>query len=123
LWLAERHIRVDLASGVEKKLDTRHSIFVGNLPFDVEDEDLWSAFGPCGTVQRVRVVRDAKSNMGKGFAYVQARASNPSFPPFCTHAHAYMRVRTRTPRCVRASWADGLQLVLPLFCSLLIQSS
>ena len=108
--MAERHIRVDLASGAEKKLDTRHSIFVGNLPFDVEDEDLWTAFAPCGTMQRVRVVRDPKTNMGKGFAYVQVQAE--SMPSRCRPTRAAHAGRRRTPFCTCMHWRAQLRAQL-----------
>ena len=39
-------------------------------PSDVE-EGLWRQFSCAGTVESVRVVRDAKTRVGKGFAYVQ----------------------------------------------------
>ena len=46
-------------------------MFVGNLPFDVQDEDLYTHFTRCGEIEFVRVVRDKKTNIGKGFGYVQ----------------------------------------------------
>ena len=46
-------------------------MFVGNLPFDVQDEDLYSHFSRCGEIEFVRIVRDKKTNIGKGFGYVQ----------------------------------------------------
>jgi nucleolar protein 12 len=87
----DRHLRVD---GVAHpaKTDHRRCVFVGNLgfvddesmmdqggendrkrskiPSDVE-EGLWRQFGKAGTVESVRVVRDEKTRVGKGFAYVQ----------------------------------------------------
>ncbi|KAK7281873.1 hypothetical protein RIF29_10213 [Crotalaria pallida] len=56
---------------------TREMFFVGNLPFDVKDEELYQLF--CGksnlesnveAVKVVRVVRDPHLNVGKGIAYV-----------------------------------------------------
>jgi nucleolar protein 12 len=87
----DRHLRVD---GVAHpaKTDHRRCVFVGNLgfvddesmmdqggenerkrskiPSDVE-EGLWRQFSKAGTVESVRVVRDEKTRVGKGFAYVQ----------------------------------------------------
>lgn len=87
----DRHLRVD---GVAHpaKTDHRRCVFVGNLgfvddeslmdqggedqrkrskiPSDVE-EGLWRQFGKAGKVESVRVVRDEKTRVGKGFAYVQ----------------------------------------------------
>jgi nucleolar protein 12 len=87
----DRHLRVD---GVAHpaKTDHRRCVFVGNLgfvddesmldqggenerkrskiPSDIE-EGLWRQFSKAGTVESVRVVRDEKTRVGKGFAYVQ----------------------------------------------------
>lgn len=87
----DRHLRVD---GVAHPAKTDHQrcVFVGNLgfvddesmmdqggenerkrskiPSDVE-EGLWRQFSKAGTVESVRVVRDEKTRVGKGFAYVQ----------------------------------------------------
>ena len=89
-----RHIRVDSVAH-PSPTDHRRCVFVGNLgfvddetvlntngdgettkkkrtkvPSDVE-EGLWRTFGTQGKVENVRVVRDPKTRVGKGFAYVQ----------------------------------------------------
>jgi nucleolar protein 12 len=89
--ILDRHLRVD---GVAHpaKTDHRRCVFVGNLgfvddesmldqggenerkrskvPSDIE-EGLWRQFSKAGVVESVRVVRDEKTRVGKGFAYVQ----------------------------------------------------
>lgn len=65
-----RHIRVDSVAHPAKQ-DHRRCIFVGNLDFESQEESLWKHFLAVGKVEYVRVVRDAKTNVGKGFAYVQ----------------------------------------------------
>ncbi|KAI2477960.1 Nucleolar protein 12 [Pyrenophora tritici-repentis] len=89
--LLNRHLHVDSVVH-PTKVDHRRCVFVGNLPFvddesqtptvegdkpkskkpasDIE-EGLWVQFAKCGKVESVRVVRDAKTRVGKGFAYVQ----------------------------------------------------
>ena len=69
---ADRHLRVDLASEGEgsTKTNTKKSIFIGNLPMDLEEEPVWQLFGKCGTVSNVRLIRDKVTNMGKGIGYV-----------------------------------------------------
>ncbi|KAK7426150.1 Nucleolar protein 12 [Neonectria magnoliae] len=89
-----RHIRVDSVAH-PSPTDHRRCVFVGNLgfvddetvinrnaegettekkrnkvPSDIE-EGLWRTFGKVGKVENVRVVRDPKTRVGKGFAYVQ----------------------------------------------------
>jgi nucleolar protein 12 len=77
------HIRVDRACPPRKKLkgqdaahlyDTKRTVFLGNLPFDVKDEEVYQLFtGKSNTesnVEAVRVIRDPHLNIGKGIAYV-----------------------------------------------------
>jgi nucleolar protein 12 len=98
--ILDRHLRVD---GVAHptKTDHRRCVFVGNLgfvddesmidqggendrqrskiPCDVE-EGLWRQFSKAGTVESVRVVRDEKTRVGKGFGYVQFQVSLRNLP-------------------------------------------
>lgn len=69
---ADRHLRVDLACEGEgsTKTNTKKSIFIGNLPMDLEEEPVWQLFGKCGAVTNVRLIRDKVTNMGKGIGYV-----------------------------------------------------
>jgi nucleolar protein 12 len=103
----DRHLRVDSVAH-PAPVDHRRCVFVGNLgfvddetvyntkvteegkevtekrkrtktPMDVE-EGLWQVFGKeGGKVESVRVVRDAATRVGKGFAYVQFYVSPPPF--------------------------------------------
>ena len=45
------------------------------VPSDIE-EGLWRTFSKVGKVENVRVVRDPKTRVGKGFAYVQFYVSS-----------------------------------------------
>lgn len=65
-----RHLRVDSVSHPAPH-DKQRSIFVGNLNFEEDEESLWNHFKTCGEIEYVRIIRDSKTNMGKGFAYVQ----------------------------------------------------
>jgi nucleolar protein 12 len=93
-----RHLRVDSLAH-PAKTDHRRCVFVGNLGF-VDDESniqasekegekkkknkppgdaeegLWVHFSKAGKVESVRVVRDSKTRVGKGFAYVQFEDEN-----------------------------------------------
>ncbi|XP_075041074.1 RNA-binding protein 34 [Mixophyes fleayi] len=69
------HIRVDLASKGSSH-DKKKSVFVGNLPYDIEDEALREHFSECGTVEGVRIIRDHHSGIGKGFGYVLFQGSD-----------------------------------------------
>ncbi len=47
------------------------SIYVGNLSYDVSQEDLKSAFGEYGTVSRVQLPTDRETGRVRGFAFVE----------------------------------------------------
>lgn len=66
----QRHLRVDSVAHPAVH-ENKRSVFVGNLDFEEDDESLWTHFKDCGEIEYVRLVRDAKTNMGKGFAYIQ----------------------------------------------------
>ena len=66
-----KHLRVDRAFIDEKTFDRKRSIFLGNLPFDLEDESLWQHFEGCGSIESVRIIRDSKTQHGKGIGYIQ----------------------------------------------------
>ncbi len=55
---------------IEKKWGDRMNIYVGNLSFDVTEEDLRQAFDPFGQISSVRVITDRNTGRSKGFAYL-----------------------------------------------------
>lgn len=68
------HLRVDSVAHPLPQ-DNKKCVFVGNMDFEESEESLWRHFGTCGKVENVRIVRDTKTNMGKGFGYVQFKDS------------------------------------------------
>ncbi|XP_054265221.1 RNA-binding protein 34-like [Macrosteles quadrilineatus] len=69
------HLRVTLAED-SGKTEGKKSVFIGNLAFKAQDDDLWSAFEDCGCIESVRVVRDIKTGIGKGFGYVNFKSED-----------------------------------------------
>ena len=53
----EKHIRVDVADQTKKKEHPELSVFVGNLPFNVSDEQVYGFFSEFGDLEYVRIVR------------------------------------------------------------------
>lgn len=47
------------------------SIYVGNLSYDVTEEDLTSAFSEYGTVKRVQLPTDRETGRKRGFGFVE----------------------------------------------------
>lgn len=70
------HLRVDHVTNPAPK-DNKRTVFVGNLDFDENEETLWKYFNEHtdNDTESVRIVRDAKTNIGKGFAYVMFKDS------------------------------------------------
>lgn len=68
------HIRVDRAQRPKARKETltsrKKSVFVGNLRFDLRDDELINHFKKVGPVNYVRIVRDSGTGLGKGFGFV-----------------------------------------------------
>ena len=47
------------------------NIFVGNLSYQVSEDELESAFSAYGAVERVSIVRDRDTGQSRGFAFVE----------------------------------------------------
>jgi len=62
-------IRVDLAAA-SRSHDNKRAVFLGNLDFKVQEDEVRALFAKCGEVESVRLVRDASTGIGKGFGYV-----------------------------------------------------
>lgn len=46
-------------------------LYVGNLPYDTNDQDLGALFASAGTVDSVNVMRDMATGRARGFAFVE----------------------------------------------------
>jgi cold-inducible RNA-binding protein len=46
-------------------------LYVGNLPYETNDQDLQELFATAGTVETVNVMRDASTGRARGFAFVE----------------------------------------------------
>ena len=47
------------------------NIYIGNLSFDVTEEDLRQAFDPFGQISSVRIITDRDTGRSKGFGFVE----------------------------------------------------
>jgi len=64
----EHRIRVDMAEN--KGFEKDKTVFVGNLAFNVQENDVYSAFKKCGDIEGIRLVRCQNTGVGKGIGYV-----------------------------------------------------
>ncbi|KAI9846486.1 MAG: Nucleolar protein 12 [Sclerophora amabilis] len=139
----DRHIRVDSVAH-PAKVDNRRCVFVGNVGFvddeslmDVDregqekkrkkhngdaEEGLWRQFGKVGRVESVRVIRDPKTRVGKGIAYVQFSDANAveaallynekSFPPLLPRKLRVTRAKN-IKKTASSSKRDSTGFTLP----------
>ena len=89
--LLDRHITVDTLSKKQhrNKNEGNRTLFIGNLPFDTDEEELRSFFethikqqksynasdSTETVVESVRIIRSKDTRVGKGFAYVVLKVS------------------------------------------------
>jgi RNA recognition motif-containing protein len=62
---------VALAPAFEHKKDNMKNIYVGNLDFNVGEDDLRQAFAAYGQVDKVTIVTDRDTGQSRGFAFVE----------------------------------------------------
>jgi RNA recognition motif-containing protein len=46
-------------------------LYVGNLPYEVTEDDLQGLFGEVGAVASINVMRDRETGRARGFAFVE----------------------------------------------------
>ncbi|SPR00053.1 RING-type domain-containing protein [Plasmodiophora brassicae] len=93
-------IRVDRVGSYSLQHDDKRCVFVGNLPFDIAEDELFDLFSVCGPIEFVRCIRDRASNVGKGFAFVQMKVAKDVKPALAFHETTF---RNRALRVFRAS--------------------
>lgn len=104
-----RHIRVDkITKGKEDRSQhCQRSVFVGNLPFTADEEELRQLFSECGEVESVRVIRDTKTGIGKGFGFVTF--SDKTGVMFATKQNKKIELNERKLRVFRAKDEEALK--------------
>jgi len=51
-------------------------LYIGNLPYSVNQQTLRDTFSKCGTVESVNVITNRDTGQSKGFAFVEMSSSN-----------------------------------------------
>src|SRR5690349_21742675 len=57
--------------GVKESISMRAKLFVGNLSWNINDEQLEELFRPYGDVESARVITDRDSGRSRGFGFVE----------------------------------------------------
>ncbi|UXI17553.1 hypothetical protein NH340_JMT03496 [Sarcoptes scabiei] len=68
-------IQVDTIEN-DRTYDHSKSLFLGNLSFKANEEELREFFNDCGPIQSIRIVRDSQTGIGKGFGYVNFKSND-----------------------------------------------
>ncbi|CAH2246069.1 RNA-binding 34 [Pelobates cultripes] len=95
-------IRVDLASA-NKSHDNKKSAFVGNLPYEIQEDSVREHFAECGKVEAVRLIRDKTSGLGKGFGYVLFDCKDAVQLAMKLNNSELMGRKLRVKRCITES--------------------
>ncbi|KAF8568448.1 hypothetical protein P879_04189 [Paragonimus westermani] len=66
-----RYIRVDSAARRTPTEHPMHCVFLGNLPFEVHEDEVRGAMSTFGAISNVRLIRDKETGAVKGFGFVQ----------------------------------------------------
>ena len=70
-------VRTDAASnaprdaGQKRDRQMARKLYVGNLPFDIDEQALQTLFANSGTVDSVSIMRDQATGRARGFAFVE----------------------------------------------------
>src|SRR6516164_7056369 len=67
LWMLSRRV----ATASEEKVGMGRRLYVGNIPYTTGEAELQQLFSQAGTVESVRVMRDAATGRARGFAFVE----------------------------------------------------
>lgn len=81
--------------------DFTRTIFIGNLPFVVSEEEIRSQFTDCGKIENVRLIRDPKTHLGKGIGYIMF-SNKEEMKAALDKARPGMRFKQRDLRIARA---------------------
>ncbi|CAH8521416.1 unnamed protein product [Schistosoma haematobium] len=92
------HIRVDKATDNNDKTHCKldNCVFVGNLPFDCNEEEIYSTFSTLGSIKSVRLIRDSQTGAVRGFGYVAY--NDPSIIPLAIRSSNTLSIRGRQIR-------------------------
>jgi RNA recognition motif-containing protein len=67
VWLVIGQRFLDHATHVK---ESHMNMYIGNLAYNVTEEDLTTAFSEFGTVESVNIIKDRFSGQSKGFGFV-----------------------------------------------------
>lgn len=88
------------------------NIYVSNLAFNIQDEDLKNLFTPYGVVTSAKVINDRETGRSKGFGFVEMEDSNSANEAIKELGQTsidgrQLKVSEARPKPERSSGGDG----------------
>jgi len=111
----DHHLSVDRATASgegTKRNDHRRSVFVGNICFTASEEDLYRFFlSQVGddSVDRVRLIRDPETRMGKGIGYVSFKSPMGVLSALALDGTEFQGRKLRVKRCKKTASKEPFQ--------------
>ena len=87
-------------------------IYVGNLPYDLDDEELLATFSEYGQVASARVITDRYSGRPRGFGFVEMESAEEADAAIAAlngqpHGGRDLTVNEAKPRAPRSGGGGG----------------
>lgn len=102
IWIARRQRRKIGATTSRAGTAANNQVYVGNLSYQVNEQDLKEFFGKYGHIEQVRIVRNYTSGRSKGFGFVSYRSTAEANNALAAHGQKYkdrtIVVRIAKPR-------------------------
>jgi RNA recognition motif-containing protein len=92
-------LKVKISARSKKSVSKREikmKIFIGNLSYNVTEEDLRQSFTAFGQVTSVTVVKDKESGRSKGFGFVEMTVQSEAHSAICVLNGKALKGRTIT---------------------------
>jgi len=91
--------------GLSERPEGCRTIFVGNLPWETEEEELRNLFGPYGDIVNARIVKQSWTKRSRGFGYVEFQQEEAVTDVIAT---AVKKPFSMNDRELRLDYADQL---------------
>ncbi len=87
-------------------------LYIGNLPFKAQEEELRTLFQQAGTVESVNIIRDKMSGQSRGFGFIEmatAEEAQKAIEMFNHHSldNRQLTVNEARPPAARPPRSDG----------------
>eukprot|EP01004_Peranema_trichophorum_P010114 NODE_8874_length_637_cov_41.470817_g8249_i0.p1 GENE.NODE_8874_length_637_cov_41.470817_g8249_i0~~NODE_8874_length_637_cov_41.470817_g8249_i0.p1 ORF type:complete len:188 (+),score=27.42 NODE_8874_length_637_cov_41.470817_g8249_i0:80-565(+) len=79
------------------------TLFVGNLPFDMEKRELWDELDPVGKIREITLPKDPGSGKPRGFAFVEFETHKDA-----SRAFNEFQNKKVLGRQLRLDWDEGI---------------